>query len=473
MQIFNTLSRQKEDFHSIERGEVKIYSCGPTVYDYPHIGNLRAFIFSDTLRRAFEFLGFHVIQVVNITDVGHLVSDENEGEDKMEKAAKREKKDPFQIARYYEDEFRKNLKAFNIKTPHVLPRATEHIEAQINLIQKLFKNGYAYILDDGVYFDVSKFEKYGQLSRQDLEEKQSGARVKVRDQKHNPEDFALWKFLVGENTNHIMQWDSPWKNTDGVSKGFPGWHIECSAMSMQYLGKTFDIHTGGVDHIPVHHENEIAQSEGATGQKFVNYWMHNNFLQIDGGKMSKSKGNAYTLQEIVKKEFLPLDFRYFCLSAHYRAKLNFTWEALEGAHNAMKKLNDKIVKLKNSVEKKQENPKLYQTYLEKFQKAIEDDLNTPQAMAVLWDSLKDSKLSNNEKLNLVLRFDQVLGLGLREITDERIEQEIPAKITELAEKREEMRKNKKWAEADELRNQIFKQGYEVLDEERGYRVKEL
>jgi len=454
MQIYNTLTRQKEEFKPIQEKKVKIYSCGPTVYDFPHIGNLRAFIFADTLRRSLEFLGFQVIHVMNITDVGHLVSDENDGEDKMEKAARREKKDPYQIARYYEDIFKENLKELKIKTPHYLPRATEHIKEQIGLIEKLFTNGYAYTTTDGIYFDVSKFKNYGKLSGQKLEEKEAGARVEIKNQKRNPQDFALWKFLVGENKNHIMHWLSPW------GEGFPGWHIECSAMGMKYLGETFDIHTGGVDHIPVHHENEIAQSEGATGQKFVNYWMHNDFLRVDDGKMSKSLGNFYKLQDIIDKGFDALDYRYFCLTAHYRSKLNFTWEGIESVKKGRKKLVNKINHIKSSQNEDLKKSLGYGSLLEKFKNAISDDLNTAQALAVLWDTVKENNLTNVEKLNLIEKFDEVLGLDL--LKDE-VSTKTPQEILELAEKRQQARVNKDWEEADKLRDLINKKGYEVKD----------
>lgn len=467
MQIYNTLTRKKEELKTIEEGKVKIYSCGPTVYDFPHIGNLRAFIFADTLRRSLEFLDLEVQHVMNITDVGHLVSDEDEGEDKMEKAAKREKKDPFEIARYYEDIFKENLKELKIKTPSNMPRATEHIKEQIEMIEKLFQNGYAYITDDGIYFDVSKFENYGKLSGQKLEEKEAGARVEVKSQKRNPQDFALWKFLVGENKNHIMHWDSPWKNTEGVSQGFPGWHIECSAMGMKYLGETFDIHTGGVDHIPVHHENEIAQSEGATGKKFVNYWMHNDFLRVDGGKMSKALGNFYKLQDIIDKGFNPLDYRYFCLTAHYRSKLNFTWEGVESARNGRKKLIDKISEIKKATTEGEKTSAGYKDSLSDFKKALSDDLNTAQALAVLWSVAKDKKITNTDKLKLIEKFDEVLGLGL---LDDSAELKIPDEVIKLAEKRMKVREQKNWEEADRLRDLIAEKGFVVKDVADGYEI---
>lgn len=461
MQIYNTLTRTKEELQTIKKNKVKIYSCGPTVYDFPHIGNLRAFIFADTLRRTLEFLGFEITHVMNITDVGHLVSDEDDGEDKMEKAAKREQKDPYEIARYYEDIFKENLKELNIKTPTKMPRATEHIEEQIQMIGKLFENGYAYIIDDGIYFDVSKFKAYGKLSGQSLDEKEAGARIEIKDQKHNPQDFALWKFLVGENKNHIMHWDSPW------GQGFPGWHIECSAMGMKYLGETFDIHTGGVDHIPVHHENEIAQSEGATGKKFVNYWMHNDFLRVDGGKMSKSLGNFYKLQDIIDKGFNALDYRYFCLTAHYKSKLNFTWEGVESARNGRKKLFEKIKLLKKEQAELPENREKFENYLEGFKNAISEDLNTPQALAVLWELVKDSNLSNTQKLNLIEKFDQVLGLDLLK-TEKEVE--IPQEIIDLAEKRIQMRAVKNWEESDKLRDLILEKGFIIKDIAAGFEI---
>lgn len=466
MQIYNTLNRKKEELQTIEPDKVKIYSCGPTVYDFPHIGNLRAFIFADTLRRALEFLDYEVVHVMNITDVGHLVSDEDDGEDKMEKAAKREQKDPYEIALYYENVFKENLLELNIKTPSYMPRATEHIEEQIAMIQKLFENDYAYITEDGIYFDVSKFKKYGDLSGQKLEEKEAGSRIKVKSAKRNPQDFALWKFLVGENKNHIMHWDSPWQNPEGISQGFPGWHIECSAMGMKYLGETFDIHTGGVDHIPVHHENEIAQSEGATGKKFVNYWMHNDFLRVDGGKMSKSLGNFYKLQDLLEKGLEALDYRYFCLTAHYRSKLNFTWEALESAKNGRKKLMRKINELKNTRKESLKKSSKHGHCLTLFKNAIKEDLNTAQALAVLWDTVKDNQLSVAEKLDLVEKFENVLGLNL--LKEDKIN--LPQKIIELAEKRKQMRVEKNWEEADRLRELIEKEGYLLEDVKNDFKI---
>lgn len=473
MQIYNTLTRQKEEFKSIVKNEVRIYSCGPTVYDYPHIGNLRAFLFADTLRRTFEYLGYKVLNVMNITDVGHLVSDQDDGEDKMDKAAKKENKDPYEIARFYETEFKKDLKALNIETPWKMPRATEHIEAQIKLIEKLFENGYAYILDDGIYYDVSKFKKYGELSGQKPEEKQAGARVEIKSQKRNPADFSLWKFATGENQNHIMVWDSPWKNEAGISRGFPGWHIECSAMSMQYLGETFDIHTGGIDHIPVHHENEIAQSEGATGKPFVRYWMHNDFLRVDGGKMSKSLGNFYKLQDLKEKGFSAMDYRYFCLTAHYRSKLNFTWEALESAKNGLHKLKHKIQEiLVNTQKEPSQNLNSIEKYQAQFQKALSDDLNTAQALAIVWDCVKDKTLSNHAKINLIQSFDQVLALDLLVPAKTNLI-EIPENVLALAEQRQTARQAKDWKKSDDLRDQIASAGYQIKDAPDGFEITTL
>jgi cysteinyl-tRNA synthetase len=464
--LTNTLTRQKEIFQPIQTDKVSIYTCGPTVYATPHIGNFRAFIFSDLLRRSLEFLGLKVNHVMNITDVGHLTSDGNEGEDKLEKGAAREGISPFEVARKYEDEFKRDLKKLNIKTPHELPRASEHIKEQITLIKQLEAKGYTYETSDGIYFDTAKFANYGKLSGQKMEEKEAGARVEVKSEKKNPADFALWKFCVAENENHILRWDietgedlseSPKSKVQSPKSkiGFPGWHLECSAMSLKHLAPktlpttnnqqptTIDIHTGGIDHIPVHHENEIAQSEAATGQKFVNYWLHNEFLTVDGGKMSKSLGNLFTLSDLKARDFDPLAFRYLCLNSHYRSKLNFTWEALKNAQNSLEKL-------RNIVDELPIGSAPDPISLKKFQEAISNDLDIPKALSIVWDVAKNSCMNKAQKKVSLIQFDHVLGLDLFKIPKKL---NLSAGQKQLIDERSEARKGKNFARADFIRKQ--------------------
>ncbi|MCA9495802.1 MAG: cysteine--tRNA ligase [Nanoarchaeota archaeon] len=460
MKFYNTLKRKKEDFIPIKKGEVKIYSCGPTVYFTPHIGNLRAALFVDVLKRVLRYYKFKIYDVVNVTDVGHLVSDEDAGEDKMLKASKRENKDPYEIARYYEEIYIDNLKKLNIILPKYMPRATENIVEQIKVIQELENNGFTYKTSDGIYFDVSKFKEYGKLSGQSLDEKKAGARVKLDDEKKNPQDFALWKFAVGDNKNHIMKWDSPW------GEGFPGWHIECTAMSNKYLGENFDIHTGGIDHIPVHHENEIAQNTCSKAIKNINFWMHNDFFTVDNGKMSKSLGNTYTLQDLIDKGYSPLALREVCLRTHYRKKANFTFESLDAGENNLKKINDFYTKFKEI--KIDENldsclTKIPEKYLDKFEDAIKDDLNTPLALAAVYEFMTEinrkqlfSLCDKEEILNFMERTDIVLGLLENK-------GEIPQEILKLAQERKIARDKKDWKKSDELRDKIKLLGYDIKD----------
>lgn len=453
IQFFNSLGRKKEVFEPLEKGRVKIYSCGPTVYASPHIGNFRAFIFADLLRRSLELLDFQVESVMNITDVGHLVSDSDSGEDKLEKGAAREGISPLAIARKYEQEFLDDLVKLQIEKPDYLPRASEHITEQIELIKTLEKKGFTYETSDGIYFDTGKFANYGALSGQKIEDKEAGARVAVKSEKRNPADFALWKFCVGENAHHILRWPNP----SGVGEGFPGWHIECSAMSMKYLGETFDIHTGGVDHIPIHHENEIAQSEAVTGKKFVNFWLHNEFLTIDGGKMSKSLGNLFTLADLAAKGFEPLAFRYFCLNSNYRGKLNFSWEALQNAQNSLEKLRSAFQKLPS-------DGAIDEVELEKFGAALADDLNSPKALAVVWDYLKKPD-ANQPTLK---KFDQVLGLDLARAEDESVE--LSAEQEKLLAERATARAEKDFAKSDEIRAKFAEMGLEIEDAKSGEQI---
>ncbi len=450
--LFDTYRRKKVVFSPIKRGEVKMYTCGPTVYDFPHIGNLRAYIFSDVLRRIFEFNGYRVFHVINITDVGHLVSDDDFGEDKIELSAIKQKRSAFEIAEFYTDVFKQNIADLNIKSPMIWSKATDNIEDQIDLIKKLEKKGYTYITPDGVYFNTSLFPNYGRLARLNVEGIRPGARVDLREKK-NPTDFALWKFSP-KNKKRQMEWQSPW----GV--GFPGWHIECSAMAMKYLGETIDVHTGGIDHIPVHHTNEIAQSEAVTKKKFVNYWMHVDFLLVEGKKMSKSKGNFTTLNDLVKKGYDPIAFRYLVLTSHYRAGLNFTWEGIHGAQKTLTSLRERFLSWNDS-EKEGPDP----AFLQRFKKAVNDDVSTPKAIALLWE-LVNSSLGSAKKRATILEFDKVLGLGLSRA----FYKKIPDEVMVLVKKREELRRKKEFKEADCLRRQITRMGYEVRDTEDGVKV---
>jgi cysteinyl-tRNA synthetase len=457
LKFYNTLHRKKEEFKSIKKGRVGLYTCGPTVYDFSHIGNLRTYIFEDILRRTLEYNGYKVRQVMNITDVGHLTSDEDTGEDKVEKAAREKKKSAWQIAAFYTEQFKKDIAALNIEPASVFPKATDHIKEQVALIKKLEQKGFTYKTSDGIYFDTSKFKDYGKLGRINIKGLKKGARVKEGEKK-NITDFALWKFsprLGSGQARRQMEWKSPW----GI--GFPGWHIECSAMSTKYLGQPFDIHAGGIDHIPVHHQNEIAQSEAAYNKPLANYWLHGEFLVVKEKKMAKSEGAFITLKTLEEKGFNPLAYRFFVLGTHYRKPLHFSWEALEAAEKGLKNLYNQISaigrqssELRKKVDKK---------FKEKFLKAINNDLNMPQALAVAQKILK-AKLSNGDKLATLFDFDKILGLKLAEAV---LAVKIPKKIKELAEKREKLRKEKKWSEADELRRQIKKLGWQIEDTKKG------
>jgi len=460
IKVYNTLSRKKEEFVSIEKNKVKIYSCGPTVYSYQHIGNMRAAIFVDILKRVLRYFNYSVIDVVNITDVGHLVSDEDAGEDKMLKAAARENKNPYEIARFYEDAYVNDLKLLNVILPKYLPRATEHIKEQIKLIEELEKGKFTYKISDGVYFDVSKFKNYGKLSGQSLEEKKAGARVEVKSEKKNQADFALWKFLTGANANHVMKWDSPW------GAGFPGWHLECSAMAHKYLGEEFDIHTGGIDHIPVHHENEIAQNVCSGEIKKVNYWLHNAHLLVDNEKISKSVGNGYLLSDLIKKGYSPLAFRELCLRSHYRKQVNFSFESLAAGEVNVRKINDfynKLSLMSADLDANDDLKPIFNKRLDEFEAGLKDDFNTPIAIASVYEFISDvnrkKSLSENDlKLakEFIERVDKVLGLLEKKA-------EISKEIIKLANERKLARKNKDFKESDRLRDELKKLGYEIKD----------
>ena len=458
MKVYNTLDREKEEFTPLQGNLVRMYSCGPTVYSYAHIGNMRTYIFMDLLRRSLRFCGFKVKGVMNITDVGHLLSDGDEGEDKMQKAARKEGKTPWEIAAFYTDAFFKDIDALNVSRPEIIAKATDHIPEMIEFVKGLLEKGYAYEISDGIYFDIGKFPGYGKLSGQTVDEKEAGARIEENSEKRHPADFALWKKA---DKNHIMQWESPW------GMGFPGWHIECSAMSKKYLGEVFDLHTGGIDAVPVHHENEIAQNEALAGKKTVNYWMHGEFMMVDGGKMSKSLGNVYTVSDLVKKGYLPLDFRYFCLNAHYRKKLNFTFEGMDAAHTSYERLRNALYAHKMSPVAT--DPAVLDDLMKKFKGAVEDDMNIPFALGVLWDAVKLPK--SKDVYKLALEFDKVLGLSLDKVTAPAPEKiDVPADIAALAEARFAAKKEKNWAEADRLRAEIAEKGYLIKDTKDGYTI---
>ena len=458
--FYNTLTKSKEKFIPIDKTEVKIYSCGPTVYKDATIGNMRTNIFQDVLRRVLRYNGYKIKHVMNITDVGHLVSDGDEGEDKMLKSAKEENKTPLEIAKHYTKLFFDDLEALNIEKPEVICKATEHIKEMLEYVEELMEKGYAYETSTAIYFDISKLDKYPVLSNLNLEEQKAGARVSVDKEKRNPYDFALW---IKAPENHLMKWDSPW------GPSYPGWHIECSAMGRKYLGEQFDIHTGGIDLIPTHHENEIAQSKGVCGKIPANYWMHGEYLLIDGGKMSKSLGNVYLIKNLIEKGYDPIVYKLFSYSCHYRNKLNFTWEAIEATSKSLERLKNGY---KTHLEGNDEiNDEMVAEYEERFHKAINDDLNMPSAMGVVWEVIRNEKKSP-KLANLLLKFDKVLGLKIDEQTN-KPKEDIPEEILELVEKRKTARENKDWTKSDELRDLIKSKGYEVKDTKEGMEIKKM
>lgn len=460
LKLYNTLTRKKEEFVPLKKGTVKMYSCGPTVYNYAHIGNMRAYIFMDTLRKVLKYNGYKVKHVMNITDVGHLVSDADEGEDKMAKTARIENRSVYEIAKEYTDAFMKDIKDLNIDTPEHIAKATEHIREMEIYVNDIVKNGYAYETSKGVYFDTSKLPNYGKmLSNNNIDDLKAGARVEVDTEKRNPQDFALW---IKAPKEHIMKWNSKW----GLC--YPGWHIECSAMSRKYLGDKFDIHTGGVDHIPIHHENEIAQSIGATGHNLANYWMHVEFLLIDGGKMSKSLGNVYTLNDLKAKGIDALSYRYFTYSSHYRNKLNFTWDAIKSAKNSLNKLRDMIALHKDVNKKIDKN--IISKYEEQFLDAINDDMNMPVAISIVWEIAKEKEKSN-DFYELIKKFDSVLSLDLDKNDKEDIN--IPEDIKLILNERKDARKNKNFAKSDELRDKLKELGYIVKDTKDGQIIEKV
>lgn len=459
LRIYNTLTHSEQDFTPIKAGEVGLYTCGPTVYGRAHVGNLRMYVFEDVLKRSLTMLGYKVKHVMNITDVGHLVGDGDAGEDKVESTAARLGRTAWDIAKDYEAMFVEDTAKMNILPPDVMPRATAHIKEQVEMVELLEKQGYTYTTSDGVYFDVAKFEKYGELSGQSLADKLAGARVEENEEKHHPADFALWKFSPAGHKRH-MEWESPW----GV--GFPGWHIECSAMARAYLGQPFDIHCGGIDHIAVHHENEIAQSEAAYHEPLANYWMHGEFLLMDNQKMSKSLGNLYVLPEIVERGFEPLALRFFFLGANYRQKQNFTWEAIKASQNALNNIRASLKGLARGGEVNAE-------YMAAFKQALSEDLNTSKALAIGHEML-GSKLSAADKGETVIAMDEVLGLNLAAWVGKVNEKvEIPTDIAELAEARWQAKLAKDFAKSDELRAALTEAGWVMKDGKGGYELERM
>lgn len=457
IQFYNTLTRKKEDFIPINPPNVGFYSCGPTVYNYAHIGNLRAYVFADILQKTLEYSGYKVNRVMNMTDIGHLSSDADSGEDKMTKALIREKKELTlknmrELAQFYAEEFKKDLSQLNIKIPEIICFASDYVKEDITLVKKLEEKGYTYKTSDGIYFDTSKMPDYGVLWGGRRDWNKEGARVVENSEKKNPEDFALWKF------NSKIGFASPWDT------GFPGWHIECSAMSMKFLGEQFDIHTAGIDLIPTHHTNEIAQSECATGKKpFVKYWMHNEHIDMGGTKMAKSEGNFITLRTVIEKNINPLAYRFWLLMGHYRTKMNFNWEALEGAETALKRLYGLYLGLR------EKTGEVHGEYKKKFKEHVEDDLDTPKAISLLWDVFKDANISDADKKATILNFDKVLGLGFENLKEE----EIPENILKLVEERKQAKENKDFKKSDELREKISSLGYNIKDTSEGQKISKI
>ena len=460
IRFYNTYSKQIEPFEPVESGKVKLYSCGPTVYSHPHIGNFRSFLMADLLKRFLEFKGYAVNHIMNITDVGHLLDDADEGADKLEEAARKEKKDPLEIAQFYIDSFNTANQMLNIKPADSYPRATEHIDEMIQMVQSLIDKGHAYVVGHNVYYDVMTYRDYGKLSGNTLDDLNAGARIEVNSEKKNPQDFALWK----HDPKHIQQWDSPW------GRGFPGWHIECSAMSVKYLGEQFDFHTGGEDNIFPHHECEIAQSEGASGKKWVKYWMHGRFLMFDGEKMSKSKGNLYTIQELVDKGFKKNAIRYALISSHYRQNYNFTFDGLKAAEQAIDKIAQCVFTVREKAKGNSDTTIRddVTAFIDKgingFGDALSDDLNISKGLAAVFELVKDAnKLTDptaaeaDAIVEAIEKIDSVLGVL------EESDQQVPAEVTQLAEQRKQAKLSKDWGTADEIRDKVTAMGFTIED----------
>lgn len=479
IKLYNTPLRKKQEFKALKNKTVGYYSCGPTVYNYAHIGNLRTYIFADILKRVLKYNGYRVKHIMNITDVGHLTNDSDFGEDKMLLAALRENRSVWDVARYYTEVFQKNLKDLNIIEPSKWTKATDHIKEQINLIKTLEKRGFTYKTSDGIYFDTAKFKNYSKFAHLQLENQKAGARVEVGEEKRQPWDFALWKFSLEnkKDSKRLMEWNSPW----GV--GFPGWHIECSAMAIKYLGQPFDIHSGGIDHVSIHHTNEVAQSEAAYDRPLANYWLHGGHLMVNDRRMGKSEGNFITLQTLMDRGYNPISFRFFCLNAHYRQTLNFTYEALDAATSGLANLKKEVLDIREMMTvsrvRDTENQTVFVNDLltsarEQFLSAINDDLNVSKAVGVVFSLTKRikreqlSKKSSKAIYNTLLDFDSVLGLGLDKVSDKK--EEIPEHINKLIIQRNTARANKDWSESDRLRSQIEKEGYIVEDTKEGTKI---
>jgi len=463
LKLYNTLSRKKEIFRPLKKGRVGLYTCGPTVYWFAHLGNFRTYIFEDILGRTLEYNNYKVKHLMNITDVGHLTSDADTGEDKIEIGAKRERKTAWQIAQFYTEAFKKDMKRLNIQSPALWARATDHIKEQIELIKILEKKGFAYKIEDGIYFDTSKLKNYGKLAGLKKRKLRAGARIEMVPGKKNPTDFALWKFTPG-GVKRQMEWPSPW------GRGCPGWHTECVAMSIKYLGVPFDIHAGGIDHIPIHHTNEIAQSEAAFGKILANFWLHSEFLVLKKGRMGKSEGNIVILENLIKKGVNPLAYRYLCLTSHYRSKLSFSWPTLKGAQNALDNLYEKVREMKSKTKSRKSKVQFRsQNYKKKFLEFINDDLNMPKALALMWQVIKDEKLEIKNKKALLLDFDKVFGLGLVKVKKSKI----PEEIKKIVEIREKYRQQKNWPKADEIRQKVKSLGWRIEDKKEGPKIKRL
>ena len=452
-----------QEFKPIEKGKVGLYACGPTVYNFPHIGNLRTYVFEDVLRRVLEYCGYQVRHVMNVTDVGHLTDDADEGEDKMLKSAREKKMSVWEIAQFYTRAFFEDTDRLNIKRPTVVCRATDHIDDMIALVKRLEERGYTYTAGGNVYFDISRFPEYGKMALLDLKDLRAGARIQVDENKRNPHDFVLW-FTRSKFEHQAMLWDSPW------GRGYPGWHLECSAMSMRYLGEHFDIHCGGIDHVSVHHTNEIAQSEAATGRRWVNYWVHGEHLLMETGKMAKSKGTFVTLEDLVSRGYEPLDYRYFLLGAHYRTQLQFSYQALDAARSARRRLVERVAQLKEEAGNEAgAGAEAADGFLHAFETHVLSDLNMPRCLSDLWGLLREPEIAAGRRLAILFRMDAVLGLDLEGV--EAGSPELDPQLEALIAERQEARARRDFSRADRIRDELRERGIVVEDTPGGVRWK--